>query len=89
MTIDSFRRLLENSGFKIEKKVAFGPPVKDLNPNSKTLSIIDSISSGLAKMWPRLFAFSILIICKRPDSIDDLTEKTFADRLNKKNGNKE
>jgi glycosyltransferase involved in cell wall biosynthesis len=77
MTINSFRRLLTNAGFTVTKKVGFSPPLKDLHPNSWVYSCIDKISTILAKIWPSMFAFSILLICKRPDSIQDLTEKTF------------
>jgi len=77
MTINSFRRLLTNAGFKVTKKIGFAPPLKDLHPDSRIYSCIDKISSILAKIWPGVFAFSILLICKRPDSIQDLTEKTF------------
>ena len=77
MTISSFARLLRNAGFKITAKRGFGPPVKDLQSDSVILSLIDKVCSISAKIWPSMFAFSILLICTRPDSIQDLTEKTF------------
>lgn len=77
MTINSFRRLLENAGFKVVKKKGFGPPLKDLHPDSVFFAFIDKLFSILAKLWPGMFAFSILMICERPDSIEELTGKTF------------
>lgn len=77
MTINSFRRLLENTGFIIEKKMGFPPPIKDLYPDSKIFSLIDWFSSKMAKIYPSLFAFSFLLVCKRPDSIKDLQKLTF------------
>ncbi|WP_347273574.1 bifunctional glycosyltransferase/class I SAM-dependent methyltransferase [Candidatus Kuenenia sp.] len=77
MTVNSFRRLLENSGFKVEKIMGFGVPLLDMNGSSKHMALLDMISFRLARIWPRLFAFQILAICHRPDSIEDLMEQTF------------
>lgn len=77
MTSNSFRRLLENAGFQVEKIMGFGLPLRDVNDKSGLLAFLDTISSWLARIWPRLFAFQILAICHRPDSTEDLMEQTF------------
>ncbi|MCF6149582.1 MAG: glycosyltransferase [Candidatus Kuenenia sp.] len=77
MTVNSFRRLLENSGFKVEKIVGFGIPLLDMRGSSKLVAFLDMLSCRLARIWPRLFAFQILAICHRPDSIEDIMEHTF------------
>ena len=82
MTANSFRRLLENSGFKVEKIMGFGVPLLDMNGSSKLIAFLDMTSFRLARIWPRLFAFQILAICHRPDSIEDLMEQTFQNQPN-------
>ncbi len=81
MTINSFRRLLENAGFHVEKIMGFGLPLRDINDTSRLFAFLDTISYWLARMWPSLFAFQILAICHRPDSIEDLMEQTFLSEL--------
>jgi SAM-dependent methyltransferase len=77
LTFYTFRRLLENAGFKVEKIIGFGPPLKDLHPDSAFFAFADAVASKLARCWPSMFAFSFLAVCERPDSVDDLTRKTF------------
>ena len=77
-TIASFRRLLTNYGFKVERVVGFGPPIEDLSRKpSFVLRVLDRISFALARIYPKLFAFQILLICTRTDSPEDLTRQTF------------
>jgi glycosyltransferase involved in cell wall biosynthesis len=77
LTKKSFARLLRNEGFKVEKIVAFGPPIQDMKKRSLFLHALDNAAYLLARCWPSLFAYQLLAICRRPDDIDDLTEKTF------------
>lgn len=77
MTKNSFRRLLEYGGFKVDKMIGFGVPLEDLNPNSKLLKFLDRCSFYLAKLWPRMFAFQFVAICTKEKDIDDLIEQTF------------
>ena len=76
-TISSFRRLLENAGFRVTAVKGFGPPIRDLKPDSSLFRLIDWTAAKLADIIPSLFSFSFLLICERPDSISDLTQKTF------------
>lgn len=78
-TVGTFKRLLNNAGFRVDKVIGFGPPISDLAGNRSSLfGIIDLISSKLAKAWPSLFAYQILIECSRTDSPADLMEGVFA-----------
>ncbi|MCK5843954.1 MAG: hypothetical protein KAG97_04545, partial [Victivallales bacterium] len=76
-TIHTFRRLLENAGFKVVETIGFGPPLRDLRPDSRLFALLDAIAAKLARMWPAMFAFSFLMKCERPDGVDDLITKTF------------
>ncbi len=76
-TIDAFRRLFQNGGFQVDRIIGFGPPLQDLGGKSGILSVLDKISSALAKSWPSLFAYQVLIECTRTDSPDDLMKQMF------------
>jgi glycosyltransferase involved in cell wall biosynthesis len=77
MTRKSFARLLRNEGFRIERMLGFGPPLRDLKKTSLLLRALDRVSFRLARWWPSLFAYQLLAICHRPDDIDDLLPRTF------------
>lgn len=77
MTKKSFARMLRNEGFRIEKMLGFGPPIKDLKKKSPFFHLLDYCAFLLARCWPSLFAYQLLAICHRPDDISDLTKKTF------------
>ena len=77
LTKKSFARLLANEGFRVEKIIGFGPPIRDLKKGSRFFRIVDNLAHGLAKAWPSLFAYQLLAVCSRPDDIDDLVHKTF------------
>jgi hypothetical protein len=77
-TVDSFRRLLKNAGFRIDRIIGFGPPLADLaSGRSKIFGLADRLLAGLARTWPKLFAYQILIECTRTDSPADLMRQTF------------
>jgi glycosyltransferase involved in cell wall biosynthesis len=77
-TVDSFRRLLRDAGFRIDKVMGFGPPLSDLSHGKSWIfNSIDKMASWLAKRWPRLFAYQILIECTRTDSPEDLMHQVF------------
>ncbi len=88
-TFDSFRRLLKNAGFKIDEIKGFGPPVSDLGGRSFVMSFIERGGAFLAKYWPRLFAFQILIVCTRTNSLEDLMDQTFMNDSNVENHQQE
>ncbi len=83
-TVDSFRGLLKNAGFRIDRVIGFGPPLSDLSGGrSRIFRIADRLLSHLARFWPRLFAYQILMVCTRTDSPADLMQQTFPHALNK------
>jgi len=76
-TVNSFRRLMRNAGFRIDKVTCFGPPIADLSENpSPLMKTIDSINFRLAQFWPGLFAYQLLIEATCPESVDSLLQKT-------------
>lgn len=79
-TVSSFGRLLRNAGFRIESVRCFGPPIADLVAgSSRLLRLLDSISARLARYWWGMFGYQILIEATRPESVETLMERTFAD----------
>jgi glycosyltransferase involved in cell wall biosynthesis len=80
-TTGSFRRLLTHAGFRVDSVRCFGPPIEDLTRgNSWILKVLDRTCSLLARAWPGMFGYQILVEATRPDSIDTLMEQTFIDR---------
>jgi glycosyltransferase involved in cell wall biosynthesis len=77
-TMYSFRKLLKNSGFSIKYSMGFGPPIRDMVGESRPLQAIDSVSSVLARQWPRLFAFNFLIVAEKEDELHDIYVRTTA-----------
>lgn len=75
-TESSFKRLLSQGGFEVEKIYGFGPPIVDRVGSGLFLRILDRLSYMLAKFWPSLFAFKILFVAKKRVNIDWLLEKT-------------
>lgn len=77
-TISSFRRFVEYGGFRVEKVIGFGFPVQDiLQKRSGCFPLLDRLFFRLANIWPSLFAYQILLVCRRNDSVSDLYEETF------------
>ncbi|MEN6438180.1 MAG: bifunctional glycosyltransferase/class I SAM-dependent methyltransferase [Syntrophobacter sp.] len=81
-TLGSFRRLFRNAGFRVEKVLAFGPPLRDLadrsNRRKPILAILDFLSFKAARFWPGLLAYQILLLCIRTDDVRDLMKSTFS-----------
>ena len=80
-TVASFRRLLQNGGFRVDQIIGFGPPVQDLaRSEAPFVKFIDRLFSKLARVWPKLFAYQIFIEATRTDSPADLMGQMFASR---------
>jgi hypothetical protein len=75
-TIYSFRKLLINGGFVVKDVRGFGAPIRDMVGESRVLRATDSTSGALAKWWPRLFAFSFLIVAEKQEELDDIYQRT-------------
>ena len=77
-TIYSFKKLLVNGGFVIKEVKGFGPPIRDMVGASTMLRATDTTSGLLARLWPRLFAFSFLIVAEKADELEDIYARTVA-----------
>jgi glycosyltransferase involved in cell wall biosynthesis len=77
-TAASFLRLFKNAGFRVDRRMGFGPPLADLSGGqSGWLHVLDRVMAWLARRWPKLFAYQILIECTRTDSPEDLMRQIF------------
>lgn len=80
-TIGSFRRLLRNGGFRIDRVTCFGPPMADLaGGHSRMLTALDRLAALMARGWGSMFGYQILIEATRPDSVESLQARTFQDQ---------
>jgi SAM-dependent methyltransferase len=77
-TIYSFRKLLANGGFVVREVRGFGPPIRDMIGAGPTLLATDTTSGVLARLWPRMFAFSFLVVAQKVDELEDVYERTLA-----------
>jgi len=76
-TVNSFKRLLKNSGFEIKKIIGFGPPIADQIGKTGIIGILDSFASFLARIYPSLFSFNFLIIARKKKNFDDVYKLTI------------
>lgn len=76
-TIYSFRNLFRTYGFSVELVRGFGPPIRDLVSQRWPFTWIDSMLSILARIMPRLFSYSFLLIAKRLPSLEEVYEGTI------------
>jgi glycosyltransferase involved in cell wall biosynthesis len=77
-TIYSFRKLLANGGFVVKEVRGFGPPIRDMVGASPALRAADTASGVLARLWPRMFAFSFLVVAQKADELEDVYARTLA-----------
>ena len=77
-TVRSFCRTLEGEGFRVERVLGFGPPIRDMVGGSPALHLLDSLAGFLARAWPGLFAYQFLVEATRLDDVDTLLERTLA-----------
>jgi glycosyltransferase involved in cell wall biosynthesis len=81
-TAASFWRLLRNAGFRVDRLIGFGMPLTDLSRSqSRWLRFLEGALSWLARRWPKMFAYQVLIECTRADSAGDLMGQVFAENL--------
>lgn len=83
-TVNSFKRLLKNGGFKIGKIIGFGPPIADQISNKGILGMLDKFAGFTAKLYPSLFSFNYLIIAKKKMPFEEIYRLTVADEQNNK-----
>jgi glycosyltransferase involved in cell wall biosynthesis len=77
-TIRSFRRLLAGAGFRVDRVRGFGPPIEDMVGRSVLLRFLDRLGGLLARLWPGLFAYQILVEATRLEEVKDLLARTLA-----------
>ena len=76
LTLGSFRRLLVAEGFRIDQIRGFGPPIRDMLGDTRLLRTLDRLLARFARVWPRLFAYQILVEATRIDSLEDVVGLT-------------
>jgi glycosyltransferase involved in cell wall biosynthesis len=78
-TLKSFRRLANNHGFEVEQILGFGVPLTDLASDSMLVRLLERLSFWLARFWPGMFAYQVILVCRRPLSHSELVGKTFGE----------
>ncbi len=71
-TINSFKKLLTDAGFKIQEVIGFGPPIADEISNRGIFRLLDRVSAWLAKTWPSMFSFNFLVIAQKQTTFKDI-----------------
>jgi 2-polyprenyl-3-methyl-5-hydroxy-6-metoxy-1,4-benzoquinol methylase len=75
-TVRSFCRTLEGEGFRVKRVSGIGPPIRDMVGRGLLLRLVDSVSSFLARVWPSLFGYQILVEAERLDDVEDILDRT-------------
>jgi glycosyltransferase involved in cell wall biosynthesis len=76
-TVRSFCRTLEGEGFRVDSVRGFGPPVRDMVGETRLLRFVDAVAAFLARVWPTLFAYQMLVEATRLDDVDSLLDRTL------------
>lgn len=79
LTLKSARKLLIQHGFRVDGVHGFPPPLVDLLGRGPGMRILEAIHARLSRWFPRLFAFNILFVASRMDSVDEIFERTFSE----------
>lgn len=75
-TVNTFKRLLKNANFKVERVVGFGPPIADKISGKGFLKIIDVAAGFLARLKPSVFGFNFLIIAEKRAPLEEIYDLT-------------
>jgi len=78
-TVRSFCRTLEGEGFRVRSVRGFGPPIRDMIGSGPVLRLLDSAAAFLARLWPSLFGYQILVEAERLDGVDDILDSTVGE----------
>jgi len=76
-TVRSFCRTLEGEGFRVLSVRGFGPPIRDMVGRGPVLGFLDAAASFLARVWPTLFGYQILVEAQRLDGVSDILRATL------------
>ncbi|MBP7654558.1 methyltransferase domain-containing protein, partial [Candidatus Dependentiae bacterium] len=82
-TINGFKKLLNQQGFRVIKIKGFGPPITDLISKNKFFRLLEKIHYYFSNFFPSIFAYNYLIIAQRMDSISEIFDKTISSGKNK------
>jgi len=77
-SVSSFRRLLKQYGFHIEKVVGFPPPLADLVSDQWFFKLAERIHAWFSRHFPNLFSYNFLIVSTRLEDISDIFNETLA-----------
>src|SRR5947207_13731102 len=75
-TISSFKKVLVDGGFLMRDVCGLGPPIRDMVGDKQILGRADGSSGVLASLWPRLFAFSFLVVAQKAAECDEIYRRT-------------
>ena len=78
-TVRSFCRTLEGEGFRILGVRGFGPPIRDMIGQGTLLGMLDSVGAFLARVWPSLFGYQLLVEAERLDGVEDILGRTVGE----------
>jgi len=76
-SVNNFKKMIVQYGYKIEVVRGFAPPVTDMVNNSWLFKMIESIHAFFSRLLPNFFAFNFLVIATRLESVDDILAKTL------------
>jgi 2-polyprenyl-3-methyl-5-hydroxy-6-metoxy-1,4-benzoquinol methylase len=77
-TVRSFCRTLEGEGFRVHAVRGFGPPIRDMVGASRLLGLVDTVAGWLARVWPGLFGYQLMVEATSLDDVDSLLDRTLA-----------
>jgi 2-polyprenyl-3-methyl-5-hydroxy-6-metoxy-1,4-benzoquinol methylase len=78
-TARSFCRTLEGEGFRVVSVRGFGPPIRDMIGSGPFLRFLDSVAAFLARVWPSLFGYQLLVEAERLDGVEDILRRTVGE----------
>ncbi len=78
-TVRSFCRTLEGEGYEVLAVRGFGPPLVDMIGRSAVLRLLDRAASIMARIWPSLFGYQILVEARRLDDVDSILKSMVRD----------
>ena len=71
-TRSSLLRTLRDCGYEIEKVRPAAVPFQTVVGGQRKGSIFGKLAAGLARVWPRLFAFQFVVTCRPKPSVRQL-----------------
>lgn len=80
-SIRGLRKLIVQSGFRVEKIVGFAPPLTDLISDHWLMRFLEKIHSALAQIYPKLFSYNFLLVATRMDDLTTIFDKTIGTKI--------